>query len=132
MLFTCASGFLSVVCACAAEDIASSSAAAIVAGLIITVSPRSILRGIGRRSEQDQALPEARRNRDFVLRADDDALHTGRALDEGHPRVRTEDEYPLCERVGNDRAVGDQRDAAAQTRRLSSGQIEDVMIAPAI
>ena len=51
---------------------------------------------------------------------------------ERHPVVRAEDEHAGRQSVGEQRAVGDDRHAAAAARRLAGRGIEDVVVADAV
>ena len=54
------------------------------------------------------------------------------ALDQRHAGDRTQDEDALRQRVGDHRAVGDERHAPALARRLADPQVEDVVVANAV
>ncbi len=88
-------------------------------------------RSVGGARIDDLAL-QAARDQHVVRRRHDHRLDAGQSFDERHSVRGPENEDAGRQRIGEHRALGDDRHAAAAARRLAAIGIDDVVIARAV
>ena len=85
----------------------------------------------GRVDDLDLAL-QAARHVHVIVGADDHGLNVGQLLDQCHAFLRPQQEYTRTQAVGDDGPLRDDGDTATESRRLTGGRIEDVVIADTV